>query len=148
MKNMIIGVALLLVGNVPFASAKGPAKHMTIDKAMTCFVKALKPEAFNAAWTNGGKATFMGKVKGNENMPVLGDQLVNLVSKYMNDAAFSPAFFSMKEKWMAEADAANTEKTVARAFWSMRQNIIPDMLTEKGSKKMAKYEGEIRALAS
>lgn len=148
MKSMILWVALAFTGSVAFAGINGKNKKISVDKAMTCFVKSLKPEAFNAAWTDGGKAEFMRKVKGNENMPVLGDQLADLVSKYMSDAAFTSNFLSKKSEWLKTAAAANTEQTVARAFWDLRQNINPAVVTEKGAKMMAKHEGGIRALAS
>lgn len=147
MKNWIVLVALVFAGSVSFAGVHGTTKKLTVDKAMTCFVKALKPEAFTAAWMNGGKSTFMEKVKGNENMPVLGDQLADLVAKYMSDAAFSPGFMSIKDEWLKQAAAANTDKTVARALWDLRQNVNPDMMTEKGTKMLAKYDGQMRALA-
>lgn len=148
MKSMIVLVALLFAGSAAMAGTRHTAKDLTVDKAMTCFVKALKPEAFAAAWSDGGKAEFMRKVKGNENMPVLGDQLANLVSKYMSDAAFSAEFMATKDQWIKQAAAANTDKTVARALWELRQNIKPDMITEKGTKMLGKYEGQMRALAS
>jgi len=147
MKNSILVLALLFAGSVAFAGNNSTAaKKLTVDKAISCFVKSLKTEAFTSAWLNGGKKEFMKKVKGNENYPVLGDQLGNLVSMYLNDSAWKSG--ASKSKLATQAADANQEKSVANALWTIQQNINPSVITEKGQKMMDKYAGELKALAS
>lgn len=141
MKNSIFIIALLLVGNMAFAG------KLTVDKAIVCFAKSLKSEAYTAAWFDGGKKQFIKKVKNNENYPVLGDQLSLFVSAYLSDAAFKSNALGTKSMLSKKAADANRENTVAAALTEIQQYIEPSMITDKGKKMMAKYQPALQALA-
>lgn len=147
MRHSILVIALLFAGNMAFASTPSISKKLTVDKAIICFVKSLKPDAFNTRWVDGGKKEFTKKVKSNENYPVLGDQLGNLVSIYLSNAAFKSDVLAGKSSLAARAAEANKENTVAAMLWEIQQQINPAMITEKGQKMMSKWEPELKALA-
>lgn len=139
-------MAFVCAGAVAFAGNTSVTKKLTVDKAISCFVKSLKAEAFTPSWNDGGRKDFMKKVKGNENYPVLGDELSKFISIYLDEKALANS--ADKTQLVKDAAAANTENTVAKILWRVRQQINPLFITEKGQKMIDKYDGELQALAS
>lgn len=147
MKKSMGIMALLLAAMMVFATSfHTQAKGLTVNKAIQCFVKSLKTEAFSPAWFDGGKKEFMKTVKNNENYPVVGDVLSKLVNQYLADAVFKNSY--EKNRLVAETAKANKEQTVAASLWDLQQQVNPSYISDKGKKMMAKYEGELKALAS
>lgn len=144
MKKAIVLFAFMLAG--------GLSHHVmaaaNIGKLITTFTNSLSSGAFTDAWNNGGKKEFNQKVKNNENMPVVRDQLSNLVTNYMTEAAFTSGWKMAKDKWLKDNKAANTVKTVAGSLLNLQQYINPSMFTTKWAKVQPVWESGLKALAN
>ena len=119
-----------------------------IGKLITLFTGSLSSGAFTDAWNNGGKKEFTQKVKNNETMPVVRDQLSNLVTNYLTESAFTAGWQSAKSKWLKDNKAANTVQTVAGSLLNLQQYINPSMFGPKWSKVQPVFEAGLRTLAS
>lgn len=145
MKKAILFLALMVVGSLSYqAMAAAPG----IGKLLTMFTGSLSSGAFTDAWNNGGKKEFTQKVKNNENMPVVRDQLSNLVTNYMTESAFTSGWQAAKSKWLSNNKAANTVQTVAGSLLNLQQYINPSMFGPKWTKVQPVFESGLKALAS
>jgi len=134
----------MLAGGLSYQVMAAP----NIGKLITSFTGALSPGAFTDAWNNGGKKEFAQKVKNNENMPVVRDQLGSLVTNYLTDAAFTTGWKMVKDKWLKDNKAANTVPTVANSLLNLQQYINPSMFTSKWAKIQPMWESGLKALAT
>lgn len=148
MKNTIFMLAFLCTGLCASASVKATAAKPTVGSLITQFTSSLSPDAFNDAWKNGGKKEFTKKTKNNENMPVVGDALSAMVSDYMVDGAFNAGWQKVKTRWIKDAAAANTVKTVSASLLDLQRYVNPSMFTAKWAKIQPMWESGLKALAA
>lgn len=145
MKKSILLLAFMLTGALSYqVMAAAP----NIGKLITTFTGSLSPDAFTEAWNNGGKKEFTSKVKNNENMPVVRDQLSNLVNNYLTQSAFTAGWQTAKDKWLKDQKTTATIKTVAGSLLNLQQYINPSMFGPKWSKVQPIWESGLRTLAS